>query len=411
MARIRERRNKNGEITSYQIRVYKGKDSNGKELKPYIKTVKGFPKTWSEDKISKELNKIAVIFEKECSEGLIADNKQDFASYAEYVISLKENIEKKKHRTIKRYRELLGRIIPAIGHIKLSELKPQHLNHLYDQLGQPGMNLKTGGKLSEKTILEYHRLIHTILSQAEKELLVIYNAADKSTPPKYKRKKVNYFEIDEVRRIRRYLRFESIKWRIALLLLIYTGGRRGEVCGLKTEHINFQDDTIHFCNNLLYSSERGIYEDSLKTEGSDRIIKISHELIKLIKDYLIQIDKKKEQLGSYWHETGYLLTQENGKPIHPDSLTDYCSRFSEKYNKIITEKNKTRKKTIKLLPHLNPHAFRHTHLSILLLSGVDPLAASKRGGHTNIGTTMNTYGHLLKKADEKAASIFDNAIK
>ena len=39
------------------------------------------------------------------------------------------------------------------------------------------------GALSPQTVLAYHRLIHTILAQAEKEMLVPYNAASKATPP------------------------------------------------------------------------------------------------------------------------------------------------------------------------------------------------------------------------------------
>lgn len=182
---------KTGKIISYRIKVYKGWDSNGKRLKPYIKTWK-VPENWGDNKIQKELNRIATLFEEECKGGLVVDNRQTFSQYAEYVIKLKENIEKKKHRTIKRYNELLERINAAIGHIKLSDLKPQHLNKFYEQLGQKGMNLKTHGYLSPKTILEHHRLIHTILEQADKEMLVPYNAADKATPPAQEKKKPHF---------------------------------------------------------------------------------------------------------------------------------------------------------------------------------------------------------------------------
>lgn len=410
MANIQPRYNKDGKIISYSIRVFKGRDTNGKQLKPYSMTFE-IPEKWSEEKAKKEAEKAAILFEKECKEGIVADNKQTFAKYAKYVIDLKENVEKKKHRTIKRYNELLERINPAIGHIKLTDLKPQHLNKFYEQLSQKGMNTKTGGYLSPKTIIEHHRLIHTILAQADKEMLVTYNAAAKATPPNTPKKEVNFYQINDVKRIRRYLKFEPMKWRIALLLLIYTGGRRGEVCGVKIKDINIKEKTIHFCNNILYSSQRGIYEDTLKTSASDRILKVSDTLIQLIKKYIQILKEKQITIGTKWVDTGYLLTQENGLPIHPDSVTDYCNKFSKKYNKIIEEKNKTRKIKIKPLPHINPHAFRHTHVSILLLNGVDPLSASKRAGHSNTSTTTNVYGHLLKKADEKAADIFDNVIR
>ena len=89
MANIQPRKNKEGKIISYSIRVHKGRDANGKQLKPYTKTWT-VPTGMSEKKIQSELNKVVVLFEKQCKEGLIADNKQTFEQYANYVIDLKE---------------------------------------------------------------------------------------------------------------------------------------------------------------------------------------------------------------------------------------------------------------------------------------------------------------------------------
>ena len=72
-----------------------------------------------------------------------------------------------KHSTIVRYKELTERIYHQIGHIKLKELRADHLNDLYTLLGQDGQS-KRGGKLSATTILKYHRLISTVLEQAVK---------------------------------------------------------------------------------------------------------------------------------------------------------------------------------------------------------------------------------------------------
>lgn len=96
-----------------------------------------------------------------------------------------------KHSTIVRYKELTGRIYPQIGHIKLRELRADHLNDLYTLLGQEGQN-KRGGKLSTKTILEHHRLISTVLEQAVKEGLVPFNVASRATLPKAEHKEVAY---------------------------------------------------------------------------------------------------------------------------------------------------------------------------------------------------------------------------
>ena len=132
--------------------------------------------------------------------------------------------------------------------------------------------------------------------------------------------------------------------------------------------------------------------------------------MELLKTYRKEYNTKRLALGSYWNDTGFVFVQENGKPMHPDTLTDYCSKFRNKYNAIIEEENskKSHKETLRLLPHINPHAFRHTQASILILSGLDCTTVSKRLGHAKTSTTTDIYGHLLQKADAKASNILTN---
>lgn len=403
MANIQPRTNKDGKIISYSIRVHKGRDISGKQLKPYAMTWV-VPEGWTKSRIDREVNAQAVLFEQKCKEGTVADNKQSFEKYAIYVINLKERTGV-KHRTIVRYNELLQRINPAIGHIKLSDLRPSHLNAFYEQLAEDGMNKKTGKKLSNKTIIEHHRLIRTILVQAEKEMLIIYNSASKATPPKLERTEASHFEIEDIENILFYSKNESLKWQVALNLLIFTGCRRGEIMGLKWNKVDFRNNQIKIDSNLLYAKDKGIYEDTPKTEQSKRTIKIPVELVELLKTYKKQYNENRLLLGSKWNNTNFLFTQENGNPMHPDTLTDYCSEFSKKYNKLINKENKGKKENekLKLLPHINPHAFRHTQASLLFFAGADCTTISKRLGHSKVSTTTDIYSHLMQKADETAS--------
>lgn len=45
--------------------------------------------------------------------------------------------------------------------------------------------------------------------------------------------------------------------------------------------------------------------------------------------------------------------------------------------------------------HITVHSLRHSHGSLLLANGVDIATVSKRLGHSNLTTTLNTYIHLL----------------
>ena len=449
MANIRRLEGKNG--VSYKITVTQGRDLEGKQIRHYMTWTP--PHKMTERQMQKAVEVAAMEFEKAVTLGYQADNRQTFAEYAAYVLDLKER-EGAKYRTIERYRELMERINPAIGHIKLPDLRPRHLNDFYKNLAEPGISkqeahaqakidlagllkekkitrakvatlsgvsattvtaacqkkrialttaeaiAKAIGKdvadlfeieegkaqLSNKTILEHHRLIHTILTQAEKEMLVQYNAAAKATPPKAAKKEVNYFQPEDIVRIREALDTEPLKWKVATHLLLITGCRRGEVMGLRWDRVDFANNKIKIDTNLLYSAKRGIYEDTTKT-GTVRFIKLPTETMDLLRQYRRWYMELKIKNGDRWQDTGFLFVKENGEPMIPDGITAWLSEFSKRHD----------------LPHINPHAFRHTMASILINSGKDVVSVSKRLGHAKVSTTTDIYSHIIMEADEQAS--------
>lgn len=390
MANILERRNKDGKITSFTIRVHRGRGADGKQLKPFTETFK-VPPTWKEETARKKAAGFAATFEKQCKEGVTTDSRQKFAPYCDYVIALKEQ-RGAKHSTIVRYKELCTRIYPVIGHIKLRELRADHLNDLYTALAADGLNKRTGGKLSAKTILEHHRLISTVLEQATKEGLTPFNAASKAELPKAEKKEVNYFQPEEVHAIRDALEKEPIKWKNLVHLFLITGARRGEILGLKWDKVDFEKKRIYICNSVLYSPDIGIYETTPKTEQSKRYISIPAETVQELKKYKLWQTEEFMKQGIASKSNGFVFTQADGSPMHPDSVTDYFKKFSKRYN----------------LPHINPHAFRHTMASMLYYNGVDSVSISKRLGHAQVSTTANIYAHVIEEADQKNADILSD---
>ncbi|MBP3293763.1 MAG: site-specific integrase [Clostridia bacterium] len=391
MANIQERRDKSGKLISYSIRVHRGRDAEGHQLKPYTATFSVEP-TWTEKSARKKAEAFAATFEKECREGLASDTRQTVARYCEYCINLKEQ-RGLKTTTLTLYRSLTERlIVPAIGHIKIRDFKPQHLNDLYTDLAKDGKN-KNGGKLSGKTILEVHRLLHTILDQAVKESLIPFNVADRVEPPKVKKSDPTYYQPEDVTAILSALNEEPGQWRTLVLLLLVSGCRRGEALGLKWEDVSFEYNRIHICRNVQYSPDKGIYITTPKTKTSDRWVSMPAETMKLLRRYRAWQGSERLRLGEYFESQGFVFTQDNGSPMHPDSVTDWMKKFSKRRG----------------LPHINPHAFRHTMASILYFNGADSVSISKRLGHAQVSTTANIYAHVIVKADEKNADILGDA--
>lgn len=390
MANIQERRNKQGKLISYSIRVHRGRGADGKQLTPYTTTFEVLP-TWKEETARKRAEAFASVFEKNCKDGLNANNRQRFDGYCNYVIGLKEQ-RGAKHSTISRYKELTARIYPLIGHIKLSDLRADHLNDLYTALSEDGLNKKTGGKLSSKTILEHHRLISTVLEQAFKEQLIFFNPAHQAQLPKIKDKDANYFQYEQIDEILKALENVSQKWRLLIRSLLFTGARRGEILGLRWNNVDFENNRIYICNSILYASDIGIYEDSPKTPTSKRYIALPSEIMQELMVYKRQQVQAYLKNGIHCKPDGFVFAQPDGSPMHPNSVTGYLAKFSKKYN----------------LPHINPHAFRHTMASFLFFNGADSVSVSKRLGHAKVSTTTNIYTHVLTQADKRNAEILDS---
>ena len=391
MANIQERRDKNGRLISYSIRVYRGRDSMGVQLRPATMTFPVEP-GWSEKTAKARATAAAAIFEKSIKDGTQMDTRLRFDSYAEYCINMREQRGELKPLTATRYRELLQRINPAIGHLKLKDIRPDVLNSLYDELSKSGVN-KRGGALSPKTVLEHHRVISTILEQAVREMLIPYNAASRATPPKVRHKEANYFTVEQINEIFAAMEDEPIRWRTIVHLLFVTGARRGEVLGLHWQDIDFNEGIIHIRNSILYSPELGVFESTPKTPTSIRDVAIPDVTVNLLKEYRTWQLSEINRLQGYCQNTNfYLFTQDNGKPMHPDSVTDWLNKFSKRKN----------------LPHINPHAFRHSSGSCAAKK--DIYAASQRLGHAQKSTTVNFYGHVVEDTDRRIAEMLGDII-
>ena len=449
MATIEKQVGKNG--TTYRITVYSGFDTQGKRIR-HRQTYKPDP-GMTPRQIEKAVQRAATDFERSIEQGFVLDNRQTFAEYAAYVLDLKER-SGTKPKTLDSYRELMGRINQAIGHMKLADIRPQHLNSFYKNLSEPGIR-ETGGiatakidlatwlkankksragiaraagvaastvsaaaqgqpiqevkaeaiaqamgkrlgdvftveydmePLSDKTVLAYHRLISIILAQAEKEMLVPYNAAAKATPPKAAKKAPNYFQPETISEILKALEAEPLKWQLITHMLLVTGCRRGEIMGLKWDKVDFKTNRVKIDRELIISKSKGVHESTTKTNDI-RYLTLPTETMVLLRKH------KREQLrlqlanGDRWIDSGYVFTQDNGDHMNPDSVTGWLYGFSRRHG----------------LPHINPHAFRHTVASVLLANGTDIVTVAAQLGHASASTTENFYAHIIEENKAKAS--------
>jgi integrase len=149
----------------------------------------------------------------------------------------------------------------------------------FNKAFKPATEFKT---LSNKTIKHHHRLISAILNQAVYWQLIILNPANRVKPPKVPRTEAKYLEEDETLKMLALLENEPMQEKTMIKLIVLTGMRRGEICGLEWKDINFQNNMLSIVRSSQYLPGTGIYTKEPKTESSKRAIKLSNSAILML---------------------------------------------------------------------------------------------------------------------------------
>ena len=265
--------------------------------------------------------------------------------------------------------------------------KPEELFTLYTET--------TG--LSDKSVLHQHRLISSILSKAKRDRLVPYNVAVEYTDaPKVRKKEPPHLDDAQAREmVVQLLNEEDIRIKTALMLLLYSGLRRGELCGLSWPDIEEKSRLIHVMRASQYQEGAGIVEVPTKNEDSVRAVKLPPFMFELLNMYKKWWTMQRLANGDRWKgEKQRLFIREDGSPINPDTINRWLDRFLAKHD----------------FPRITPHGLRHTFATLQIAAGVDLKTLQARGGWAQPDTPMKIYAHAIKSAAEAATEALDNML-
>lgn len=280
----------------------------------------------------------------------------------------------------------------------LPYFKDKLLKQLNPAVLQDFLNYKMINGLSKNSINNFYGVLSGSLKYAVypmkyiKENPMLYVHMPKFDEKPKDREELKVISIDDFNRIINRFPIGS-SFYIPLQIAFNTGLRRGEVCALQWNNIDFKEKTLTVEHTLL-NRGKGIYElGSPKTKSSYRTIDIGDTLIDILKKHKINQKKNKLHYGKYYTDSNYICTKENGTLVTIDSLK-YLSRIVNYELKI----------------NFNFHSLRHTHATLLLEAGAEPKDIQKRLGHSKISTTLDTYSHVTKKMRSKTVNILENII-
>ena len=300
---------------------------------------------------------------------------------------------------------LESRILPYLGHFKLDKIKPTDIMKFYDMLDKDTQirrikcnnGYRTLKPLSQKTILEHHRLIRAMLHKAVYWQLLFNNPCERVQPPRSRKPKRRYYDDEQCKILLSNLNELStneIKYKTAITLTLFTGVRLGELMGLEWSDIDFTNGIVSINKSSQYLADKGVFTKTPKTESSIRDVAIPDFIVSLLEEYKLWYDEQKTIVGDFWHESNRLFVQDDGKPIHPSTISKWFEQFVKKIG----------------LPVINFHGLRHTNATLLIPQQVDVATVSARLGHAQITTTYNFYVHPLKSHDRTAGNVLENLL-
>lgn len=382
MASIRKRGN------SYLIVVSTGYDYQGKRRKSQQKTVKP-PDNLTPKQTEKWLNEQAMMFENKVKNEPQTLNNN--ITMAEYIEIFKNEVSPIKHSKSTQSTNKIEyeRILPHLGHIKLKDLKAEDFRNFYAEMRKM-KSKRSGEPLAEASIEGLHSVVCSILSSAMEQGYLTHNPAWRTYKPQGQKKEKVIADEETVQKILSALEQESIKYEVYFKIIIATGIRRGECCGIQWNDINFKEKSIHIQRNVVKVGGEKVFAKEPKTKSGNRYVYFSDTLASLLQEYKrFCLEHIRVYENAEFTDVTYLFKQENSDlPMIPDS-------FSSRFKKILKANN---------LPiDLSVHSLRHTTASLLIANGTDVATVSSLLGHAQVSTTLDIYTHAFDKNRKKAA--------
>ena len=318
------------------------------------------PPTLTGRKLEKEVRRRADEFEREVHNGLALDANMKLDDLIDRWFS--EYIDKKcKPKTGVEYRYLRPRISAALGHMRVSQMRPSHLMAFYSSLEEAGARrdsvylatpallkepprgkrqetakaagvggrtmtcvcngtpvsrasaekvaraagvifskafteqTKEGGKLNGNTVQHYHRMLSSVFTKAVQWGIVEDNPVKRAEPPKGEAVEASYLEEADAARLLAALHDVPPQYSAMVQLGLFTGMRRGEICGLRWSDVDLDAGTISIERTLQYIPGKGTVFTSPKTKRSRRCIKMGADCVQLLQEY--RKHQKAEQIG------------------------------------------------------------------------------------------------------------------
>lgn len=189
--------------------------------------------------------------------------------------------------------------------------------------------------------------------------------------------------------------------RLAAMIMMYAGLRRGELIALTWAVIDLNAGTIRV--NKAVEFDNGAPKlKGTKTDAGDRTVDIPDVLV----EYLKSIRHSDDCLYVVHKLDGSIHTASSWRRMWESYMSDLNVKYGYKGE---ASKHNPDGLAMKIKP-FTAHQLRHTFATLLYLSGTDVLVAKEQMGHRHIETTLGIYSHLDKEHKRKSITKLNDYI-
>jgi integrase len=350
---------------TWMAQIEIGRDANGKRQR---KTFYGKTKKAVADKLTGEANALLTGTSAVCGKMTVADLLQKWLT--------ESAIPNTSRATSNQYERIAKlHVTPKVGHIKLSAVRPLHIQTMLSTLETAGVGARTR---------QYcYVLLHRAFVVAMRWQLVIRNPCDGVDPPKVKKRPVTPLTVEQAKTLLKASELDRL--HAVYVLALTTGMRQGELFGLQWEDVDLKAGILQVRHSL--EDVKGILRlKEPKSEAGKRQIALPKVAVNAL--------NKRRKTAMAEGLAGCPMVF----PAPEGGFLRKCSFSKWSWSKIRT--------AAKIGEGVHFHDLRHSSASLMLADGVDVKSIQTILGHSNISMTMDIYAHLMPDAQRKAAATF-----
>jgi integrase len=283
-------------------------------------------------------------------------------------------------------------VLDHFGRMKMKNIKKYHIvEYLAKQQAE-----------NQPLIPNKYLLIKSIFARAYEWDVIKHNPTTGIKEPKRKKRKIEFYNEEELLHLFKVLDDCYPKHRIIIKLAAIGGLRRSEILGIREESVDFKNNCIYIDKQLRYDKNQKKFFLAPVKNKKPRTVYFPEEFMKELEKYYISFKSRRMQMGNLWKgiydEQGkminLLLVKEDGFPTHLNTV-------GNEWNKIINRYE---------LKQITFHQLRHSCASLMVKKGVNFKLIQERLGHANIGITLDTYSHLEEDQHKESTNVFTNLL-